>query len=115
MSLSDTFPQGACCEQETQVGDGRVIPKMPRPLWFSETPDAPLDGRTGALLWETVADVLNDRRCDDARHRLHELRCKLLARGINAEPIANGGAPKEGVAAFCPQEWVPKYDRPWVG
>lgn len=40
---------------------------MPRPLWFSETPDAPLDGRTGALLWETVADVLNDRRCDDAR------------------------------------------------
>ena len=49
------------------MGDGRVIPKMPRPLWFSETPDAPLDGRTGALLWETVAGVLNDRRCDDAR------------------------------------------------
>ena len=54
------------------------------------------------------------RDVEDARRRLHELRCKLIARGINAEPITNGGNPAEP-AAFCPQEWVPKYSRPWDG
>lgn len=62
----------------------------------------------------------------DAQARLHELRCKLLTRGINAEPIgicANpnctkhgkghmpGGVfgPFPGVGGYCPQEWVPTY------
>ena len=62
----------------------------------------------------------------DAQARLHELRCKLLTRGINAEPIgicANpnctkhgkgerpGGVfgPFPGVGGYCPQEWVPAY------
>lgn len=35
---------------------------------------------------KTVTDV------DDARERLHEFRCKLIERGIPAEPITNGGA-----------------------
>jgi len=62
----------------------------------------------------------------DAQARLHELRCKLLTRGINAEPVgicanpnctdhskgdrpgvAYGSFP--GVGGYCPQEWVPTY------
>ena len=55
------------------------------------------------------------RDVDDARRRLHDFRCKLLARGIDAEPITNGGAARgRGEPdAFCPMEWVPKYTRPW--
>ena len=45
--------------------------------------------------------------------RLHELRCKLLARGINAEPITNGGLFPTEPAAFCPREWATHYARPW--
>ena len=59
---------------------------------------------------KTVRDV------DDARFRIHEFRCKLIARGINAEPITNGGSPTElNNRNFCPTEWVPKYARPWDG
>jgi hexosaminidase len=51
---------------------------------------------------------------DDARTRLHELRCKMIARGINAEPITNGGNRDElENHNFCPQEWVPHYSPPW--
>ena len=106
------FTGGAAADKAGLVGGVEVC------MW-SEFVDAsnfisriwPRAAAVGERGWsdKSVRDV------DDARHRLHELRCKLLARGINAEPIANGGAPKEGVAAFCPQEWVPKYDRPWVG
>jgi hypothetical protein len=35
------------------------------------------------------------RDVSDARFRLHEFRCKLLARGIGAEPITNGGSNSE--------------------
>ena len=56
------------------------------------------------------------RDVDDARFRLHELRCKMIARGINAEPITNGGSPAElNNHNFCPQEYVPNYVRPWDG
>ena len=106
------FTGGAAADKAGLVGGVEVC------MW-SEFVDAsnfisriwPRAAAVGERGWsdKSVRDV------DDARHRLHELRCKLLARGINAEPITNGGAPKEGVAAFCPQEWVPKYDRPWVG
>jgi len=55
------------------------------------------------------------RDVDDARFRLHEFRCKLLARGINAEPITNGGNAQElDNHNFCEHEWVPNYKRPWV-
>jgi hypothetical protein len=58
----------------------------------------------------------NVRDVNEARFRLHEFRCKLLARGINAEPITNGGSSIElDNHNFCPQEWVPKYQRPWDG
>jgi len=50
----------------------------------------------------------------DARARLHEFRCKLLARGINAEPISDGGTMLElDGHHFCPYEWQPNYHRPW--
>ena len=58
---------------------------------------------------KTVRDV------DEARLRLHEFRCKLLDRGINAEPITNGGNAAElNNHNFCEHEWVPNYKRPWV-
>lgn len=51
-----------------------------------------------------------------ARGRLHEFRCKLLERGIPAEPITNGGSPTElSGHNFCPKEWVPHYVTPWDG
>eukprot|EP00939_MAST-03C_sp_MAST-3C-sp1_P002861 g2861.t1 len=57
---------------------------------------------------KSVTDV------DDARRRLHEFRCKLLARGIGAEPITNGGNRDElSNNNFCPMEWIPKYSPPW--
>ena len=54
----------------------------------------------------------------DAQARIHELRCRLLDRGINAEPIGQctdigggctGTGPQffPGKAGFCPREWVP--------
>lgn len=55
----------------------------------------------------------------DAQARLHELRCKLLVRGIDAEPIgicSNPGCTANssinhfpGAAGYCPHEWVPAY------
>ena len=55
----------------------------------------------------------------DAQARMHELRCKLISRGLNAEPIgacSNPGCNNNdtrvhfpGAAGFCPQEWVPAY------
>lgn len=63
-------------------------------------------------------DKIGSYTCDSHGHcglaRLHEFRCKLLARGINAEPITNGGDRDElNNHNFCPQEWVPTYNRPW--
>jgi N-acetyl-beta-hexosaminidase len=53
----------------------------------------------------------------DASDRLHELRCKLIKRGINAEPIVNGGRPSEQGSAqviqYCDGEWDPHYTPPW--
>eukprot|EP00591_Stephanopyxis_turris_P002865 CAMPEP_0195523298 /NCGR_PEP_ID=MMETSP0794_2-20130614/22304_1 /TAXON_ID=515487 /ORGANISM="Stephanopyxis turris, Strain CCMP 815" /LENGTH=543 /DNA_ID=CAMNT_0040653265 /DNA_START=50 /DNA_END=1681 /DNA_ORIENTATION=- len=51
---------------------------------------------------------------DDARERLHEFRCKLLNRGIGAEPITSGGSPTQlNGHNFCAQEWNPRYSPPW--
>ena len=47
---------------------------------------------------------------DDASRRIHELRCKLLNRGINAEPILNGGYGQ----SWCETEYNPRYAPPWT-
>lgn len=44
-------------------------------------------------LWSSALDTTN---IDDARYRLDEHRCKMLERGIPANPILNG---------YCPFEW----------
>lgn len=52
---------------------------------------------------------------DDARHRIHEFRCKLLNRGIGAEPITNGGNADElSGHNYCEQEWNVRYTPPWT-
>jgi hypothetical protein len=65
----------------------------------------------------------------DAEMRLHEWRCMLLGRGINAEPIGTcsvnaqriGGPSLQqwcsyqvpGFSGYCPNEWEPVYKAPW--
>ncbi len=53
---------------------------------------------------------------DDAQRRLHEWRCKMLRRGINAEPITNGAnmTSPVGFAHNCDVEWETGYLPPWV-
>jgi hexosaminidase len=46
-----------------------------------------------------------------AQARIEEFRCKLIERGIPAEPIGNGGS--GGTNSFCDQEWQPTYHTPW--
>ena len=70
----------------------------------------PRAAAVGERAWspKSVTDV------SDARHRLHEFRCKLLSRGIPAEPITNGGNAEElENHNYCPLEWKPHYQRPW--
>jgi hexosaminidase len=43
---------------------------------------------------------------NDAAYRLHDHRCRMIARGISAE-VANG-------PSFCPVEYVPQYLPPWT-
>eukprot|EP00053_Salpingoeca_punica_P022505 m.214626 g.214626 ORF g.214626 m.214626 type:complete len:531 (-) comp35968_c0_seq1:184-1776(-) len=61
----------------------------------------------GERAWsnEHVRDV------NDARARLHEHRCRLLDRGIPAEPVANAGI--EMNMAFCPREFNFVYQPPF--
>jgi hypothetical protein len=54
---------------------------------------------------ENVTDI------DSARDRINEHRCKMLARGLSAEPLASGAA--YGAYAYCPQEFFPVYQPPW--
>jgi len=58
---------------------------------------------------KSVTDV------DSAQARIQEFRCKLLERGINAEPIADGwemGPPLNGYT-YCENEWNPRYSPGW--
>lgn len=48
-------------------------------------------------LWSSPSDT---KSVDDARFRLDEHRCKMLERGIPANPILNG---------YCPFEWYEDY------
>ena len=68
----------------------------------------------------SAADV---RNLTDAQARLHEFRCKLIHRGLNAEPIGTCGnegcnsplSPVRvpGYAGYCPHEFVPAYNPPF--
>jgi len=51
-----------------------------------------------------------------AEIRLHEFRCKLVERGIDAQVIENGANMKAPLYGknFCPTEWQPHYSPPWV-
>lgn len=105
------FTGGAAADKAGLVGGVEVC------MW-SEFVDAsnfiarewPRSAAVGERGWSAKAV----RDVDDARRRLHEFRCKLLARGINAEPITNGGQASElDNHNFCPLEWTPHYVRPW--
>lgn len=58
---------------------------------------------------KTVTDV------EDAMVRLSDFRCKLLDRGINAEPMDAGARIYvNGGRNFCQNEWNPRYSPPWI-
>jgi hexosaminidase len=107
------FTGGAAADKKGLVGGVEVC------MWSEYVDSTNFISR----IWPRAASVgergwssRDTRDVDDARNRLHEFRCKLLARGINAEPITNGGSPTElDNHNFCPIEWVPKYARPWDG
>jgi hypothetical protein len=51
---------------------------------------------------------------EEAQVRIHEFRCKLLKRGIGAQPIENGAnmtAPAP--VPFCDDEWNVNYNPLW--
>jgi hexosaminidase len=107
------FTGGEAADKAGLVGGVEVC------MW-SEFVDAanfiPREWPRAASVGERGWSAKDIRDVDDARHRLHELRCKMLARGINAEPITNGGNMDElNNHNFCPQEYVPNYIRPWDG
>ena len=65
----------------------------------------------------------------DAERRLHEWRCMLLTRGINAEPVGTCSVNAQrvdgptlqdwcqyqvpGYGGYCAAEWEPVYNAPW--
>ena len=72
---------------------------------------------------ERAWSTKDTRDLADAEARIHEFRCKLIDRGINAEPIGicgNEGCNSPlspvrvpGYAGFCPTEYVPAYQPPF--
>eukprot|EP00035_Acanthoeca_spectabilis_P020730 m.434350 g.434350 ORF g.434350 m.434350 type:complete len:537 (+) comp17703_c0_seq1:2787-4397(+) len=107
------FTGGEAADAKGLVGGVEVC------MW-SEYVDAanfiPREWARAASVSERGWSAKEVRDVDDARVRLHEFRCKLIARGIPAEPITNGGSPTElDFHNFCPEEWVPHYVRPWTG
>eukprot|EP00036_Acanthoecidae_sp_10tr_P009106 CAMPEP_0182916754 /NCGR_PEP_ID=MMETSP0105_2-20130417/1129_1 /TAXON_ID=81532 ORGANISM="Acanthoeca-like sp., Strain 10tr" /NCGR_SAMPLE_ID=MMETSP0105_2 /ASSEMBLY_ACC=CAM_ASM_000205 /LENGTH=532 /DNA_ID=CAMNT_0025053719 /DNA_START=29 /DNA_END=1627 /DNA_ORIENTATION=+ len=107
------FTGGEAADAKGLVGGVEVC------MW-SEFVDAanfiPREWARSAAVSERGWSAKEVRDVDEARFRLHEFRCKLLERGIPAEPITNGGNEQElNLHNFCPREWVPHYVRPWTG
>jgi len=52
---------------------------------------------------------------EEAQDRLHEFRCKLVSRGIDAQPTENGAnITALGGKTFCHDEWDVRYNVPWL-
>ncbi|EGD79101.1 hypothetical protein PTSG_11831 [Salpingoeca rosetta] len=65
-----------------------------------------------AAVAERAWSAKNVTDVSSAGPRLHEFRCKLNARGINAEP-AMDGAINGGDYSYCDSEFVPVYQPPF--
>mmetsp|Transcript_22987 Transcript_22987/g.53697 ORF Transcript_22987/g.53697 Transcript_22987/m.53697 type:complete len:538 (+) Transcript_22987:3-1616(+) len=63
----------------------------------------PRASAVGERAWSSV----NTTDSDEAAIRLHEFRCKLIGRGLQAEPMIDGGAPSTGAWQWCAKEWSP--------
>ena len=59
----------------------------------------------GCAIAERLWSPRNVTSAEKAAPRIHEHRCRMLARGLPAEP-ANG-------PSFCPTEWAQVYTPPW--
>eukprot|EP00055_Hartaetosiga_balthica_P016340 m.103075 g.103075 ORF g.103075 m.103075 type:complete len:523 (-) comp9088_c10_seq1:339-1907(-) len=67
-----------------------------------------------AAVAERAWSPMSVNDADAATTRLHEFRCKLIQRGINAEPITDGGnSIYTGIPAFCEHEYQPVYQPPF--
>ena len=62
----------------------------------------PRGSATAEALWSRPGKGAN---ITDATARLHAHRCRLLSRGIPAEPASG--------PSFCAMEWAPVYTPPW--
>lgn len=63
----------------------------------------PRASAVGERLWS--AGSVNN--VTEATPRLHDFRCKLIKRGVNAEPPSG--------PSYCDTEYVPLYQPPWAG
>eukprot|EP00461_Guttulinopsis_vulgaris_P002336 UN02337 len=46
---------------------------------------------------------------ETAQYRLHELKCKLIRRNIDAQPIENGANYTTWSMTYCDDEYNPRY------
>lgn len=108
-------PTNFTCGNDGQACDKSLVGGIEQCMW-AEFVDGtnflsrvwPRTSAVAERAWSTedTTDV------NDAQIRLQEFRCKLLRRGIPAEPISNGGAPPPN-GAFCDEEWMFEYEPPF--
>jgi hexosaminidase len=60
----------------------------------------------GSAVAERLWSPADQRDVDDATARISDMRCRLIARGLAAEPLDPG---------FCPGEFIERYVPPWAG
>ena len=65
----------------------------------------------GSAVGERGWSAMNVTNVLDAQTRLNEFRCKMVNRGIPAEPMVSGAAYPN--FAFCENEYLAPYNPPW--
>ena len=91
--------------------------------WIDATNFIPRAWPRAAAVAERGWSTRDTRDLAEAEARLHEFRCKLIDRGLNAEPIGvcgNEGCNSKlspvrvpGYAGSCPTEFAPIYNAPF--
>ena len=108
-------PTAFTCPDPTKPCDKSLVGGVEFCMW-SEFVDAtnflPRVWPRGSAVAERGWSTQDTTDVKDAQVRIQEFRCKLLQRGVPAEPISSGGTPPPG-GAFCSPEWYAPYSPPW--